>query len=166
MGHATPTLGTFASAVSHLGSHQLHITGFKPNTIKVKEYPPVTGMIPHIFLSYSSLTARPIVAVWEVGMGHMINDCLWRHYMPRKNGLVFVVDSVDHNRLGEARSFLNLWHNDRAPKGLPLLICANKQDLPDALSVSELIDRLGLKDLHGRPWHIKVNRSFRILVTL
>ena len=93
-------------------------------------------------------------------MGHMVNDYLWSHYMPRKQGIVFVVNSANHARLAEARSLLNLWHNQRAPKGLPLLICANKQDLPDALSVPELTDRLGLKDLHGRPWHIKVNTCF------
>lgn len=164
MGQVSRTLGTFASAVSRPGSHRLRNTGFTPKTIKVQDYPPVTSMILDMLLSYSSLTARHVLAVWEVGMGHMINDCLWRHYMPRKHGLVFVVDSANHNRLAEARSFLNLWHNDRAPAGLPLLIYANKQDLPDALSVSELTDRLGLKDLHGRPWHIKVNRFFRILV--
>jgi signal recognition particle receptor subunit beta len=77
--------------------------------------------------------------------------------MPGKRGLIFVVDSADRNRLEEARSLVNVLHNDWAPKGLPLLIYANKQDLPDALSVPELVDQLGLKDLHGRPWHIKVD---------
>jgi len=88
-------------------------------------------------------------------MGHMINDYLWRQYMPRKHGLIFVVDSANLDRLEEARSLVKIWHNQQAPKGLPFLVYANKQDLPDALSVLELIDRLGLKDLHGRPWHIK-----------
>ena len=90
-------------------------------------------------------------------MGHMINDYLWRQYMPRKHGLIFVVDSANLDQLEEAQSLVKSWHNDRAPKGLPFLIYANMQDLPDALSVLELIGRLGLKDLHGRPWHIKVN---------
>jgi len=85
--------------------------------------------------------------------------------MPKQHRFIFVVDGTNNDRLEAARSFVNLWHNDRAPKGLPLLICANRQDLPDALSVFELTDRLGLKDLHGRPWHIKVNSFFRIFVT-
>jgi signal recognition particle receptor subunit beta len=91
-------------------------------------------------------------------MGHMIQD-LWQYYMQKKRGLIFVVDSANHNWLGAARSLLNRWHNHQAPKGLPLLIYANKQDVPGALSVLELMDRLGLKDLHGRPWHIKVDSA-------
>jgi ADP-ribosylation factor protein 1 len=40
-------------------------------------------------------------------------------------------------------------------QGAPLLVLANKQDLPQALSASELTDRLGLNGLRDRQWYIQ-----------
>ena len=37
----------------------------------------------------------------------------------------------------------------------PLLVFANKQDLPDALSVPELVDKLQLQSIRNRRWHIQ-----------
>ncbi|KAL1131653.1 hypothetical protein AAG570_011266 [Ranatra chinensis] len=36
-----------------------------------------------------------------------------------------------------------------------LLVFANKQDLPNAMSASELTDRLGLQHLRNRQWYIQ-----------
>jgi len=36
-----------------------------------------------------------------------------------------------------------------------LLVFANKQDLPNAMSVEEITDKLGLHSLHTRQWHIQ-----------
>jgi ADP-ribosylation factor 4 len=36
-----------------------------------------------------------------------------------------------------------------------LLIFANKQDLPNAMSAAELTDKLGLNQLRGRHWYIQ-----------
>ena len=97
---------------------------------------------------------------------YMINDYLWHQCTPR----TWVVDSTNFDRSEEARSLVNFWHHNQAPKGLPFLIYADKQDLPDSLSVPELIGRLGVKDLHGRLWHIQTDSSsessllFRILI--
>uniref|UniRef100_A0A3B3DAN2 ADP-ribosylation factor 5 n=1 Tax=Oryzias melastigma TaxID=30732 RepID=A0A3B3DAN2_ORYME len=40
-------------------------------------------------------------------------------------------------------------------KDAVLLVFANKQDLPNALSVSELADKLGLQALRNKTWHIE-----------
>ena len=40
--------------------------------------------------------------------------------------------------------------NEDELKDATILIFANKQDLPNALSVSEMTDKLGLRDLRGR----------------
>jgi signal recognition particle receptor subunit beta len=36
-----------------------------------------------------------------------------------------------------------------------LLVFANKQDLPNAMSAAEITDKLGLNQLRGRTWYIQ-----------
>ena len=38
-------------------------------------------------------------------------------------------------------------------EGAPLLLLANKQDLPGALPAADVADQLGLQQLRGRQWH-------------
>ena len=40
-------------------------------------------------------------------------------------------------------------------KGVPLMVYANKQDLPGAISLSEITDRLQLTNLRDREWYIQ-----------
>lgn len=59
---------------------------------------------------------------------------LWRHYYTGTQGLVFVVDSQDRDRIDEARQELHKILNDREMKDCLLLVFANKQDLPGGRS--------------------------------
>ena len=56
---------------------------------------------------------------------------LWRHYYTGTQGLIFVVDCADRDRIDEARQELHRIINDREMKDAIILIYANKQDLPD-----------------------------------
>ena len=56
---------------------------------------------------------------------------LWRHYYAGTQGLIFVVDCADRDRIDEARQELHRIINDRLMKEAIILIFANKQDLPD-----------------------------------
>ena len=58
---------------------------------------------------------------------------LWRHYYTGTQGLIFVVDSQDRDRIEEARQELAKIMNDREMKDCLLLIFANKQDLPHGI---------------------------------
>ena len=60
-------------------------------------------------------------------------------------------------RLSEARQELARILRDREMKNCPLLILANKQDLPAALTNVELEERLELGEICGenRPWIIQ-----------
>lgn len=83
---------------------------------------------------------------------------LWRHYYAGSKGLVFVVDSHDRDRLPEARQELSRILKDREMRDCPLLVFANKQDLPGALSEEELVAGLDLEQLAGRdsrPWQLQ-----------
>lgn len=56
---------------------------------------------------------------------------LWRHYYTGTQGLIFVVDSADRDRIDEARQELHRIINDREMRDAIILVFANKQDLPD-----------------------------------
>ncbi|XP_023257682.1 ADP-ribosylation factor 5-like, partial [Seriola lalandi dorsalis] len=80
---------------------------------------------------------------------------LWRHYFQNTQGLIFVVDSNDRERVAESAEELSKMLLEDELKDAVLLVFANKQDLPNALSVSELTDKLGLHALRNKTWHIE-----------
>jgi hypothetical protein len=64
--------------------------------------------------------------VWDVGGQDKIRP-LWRHYFQNTQGLIFVVDSNDRERIGEAREELNRMLSEDELRDAVLLIFANKQ---------------------------------------
>lgn len=91
--------------------------------------------------------------VWDVGGQDKIRP-LWRHYFSGAEGLIYVVDSADKSRFHEARDELNWILESDEMLGVPLVILANKQDMPNASSPSEVADKLGLTTVKNRKWHI------------
>lgn len=92
--------------------------------------------------------------VWDVG-GQDVIRRLWRHYYQNTKGLIFVVDSSDHDRIETAAEELNAMLAEDEMRDALLLVLANKQDLPKAMPVHELTDRLGLHALRGRQWFVQ-----------
>lgn len=62
----------------------------------------------------------------------------------------FIVDSADKEALPVAREELKLLLERPSLEGIPLLVLGNKSDLPDHLSVDELIDAMELKTVTHR----------------
>ncbi|CAL5326200.1 unnamed protein product [Camellia sinensis] len=89
--------------------------------------------------------------VWDVGGQDKIRP-LWRHYFQNTQGLIFVVDSNDRERILEARDELHRMLNEDELRDATLLVFANKQDLPNAMNVAEITDKLGLNSIHQRHW--------------
>lgn len=69
-------------------------------------------------------------------------------------GLIYVIDSDDPDRMEEAREELDAILAAEEMHGVPLLVMANKQDLPQAEPLPKIVDALCLRDLK-RPWHIQ-----------
>ncbi|XP_054710557.1 ADP-ribosylation factor-like protein 4A [Uloborus diversus] len=90
--------------------------------------------------------------IWDVGGQDKLRP-LWRSYTRCTDGIVFVLDSVDDERLEEAR--MELIRVARAPEnlGVPILVLANKQDLPGAKDPHEIERILGLGSAHL--WHVQ-----------
>ncbi len=94
------------------------------------------------------------MTVWDVGGQDKIRP-LWRHYFSNTNGIIFVVDSNDRDRIDAAREELHRMLNEDELRDAVLLVYANKQDLPQAMNASEMTERLGLHNLRNRPWYIQ-----------
>jgi ADP-ribosylation factor-like protein 8 len=62
----------------------------------------------------------------------------------------FIVDSADKEALPVAGEELKLLLEKPALEGIPLLVLGNKSDLPNKLSVDELIEALDLKSVSHR----------------
>ena len=92
--------------------------------------------------------------VWDVGGQDNIRP-LWRHYYTGTQGLIFVVDCADKDRVEEARQELHRIINGRAMKDAIILIFANKQDLPDALNPPEVQEKLGMTQIRDRNWFVQ-----------
>ncbi|EKE37283.1 hypothetical protein ENUP19_0080G0003 [Entamoeba nuttalli] len=95
--------------------------------------------------------------VWDIGGQNKLRP-LWRYYYSGTNAIIFVVDSNDDSeRLEEARIVLFNVLNDDYLKGVPLLIFANKHDLPHAKSVSEIAKGLMLSSIKDREWYCQTS---------
>merc|ERR1719414_1628337 len=92
--------------------------------------------------------------VWDVGGQDKIRR-LWRHYYNGTNGLIFVVDSNDRERIEDARDELMKMLEEEEMREAALLVLANKQDLPHSMTATEVGRKLGLPALRGRPWFIQ-----------
>jgi ADP-ribosylation factor 1/2 len=71
-------------------------------------------------------------------------------------GIIYVVDSNDRERVVEAREELHRMLNEDELRNALLLVFANKQDLPNAMNAAEVTDKLGLNSCK-RPWYIQVS---------
>jgi len=90
--------------------------------------------------------------VWDVGGRDKIRP-LWRHYYQNTQGLIFVVDSNDRERISEAAEELYKMLREDELCDVALLVFANKQDLPNAMSCQEIADQMNLKAI-THPWLI------------
>uniref|UniRef100_A0A914WN99 Uncharacterized protein n=1 Tax=Plectus sambesii TaxID=2011161 RepID=A0A914WN99_9BILA len=92
--------------------------------------------------------------VWDVG-GQSKMQSLWHHYYDNVDGMLFVVDSTDEMRLIEAGTALNEILSDVQMNGVPVVVLANKQDMPNAVEPGRLVETLGLLKMAQRPWHVR-----------
>lgn len=115
----------------------------------------IVTTVPTIGFNVETLEYKNIsFTVWDVGGQDKIR-LLWRHYFQNTQGVIFVIDSNDRERVGEARDELAKMLKEDELSDAVLLIFANKQDLPNAMTASELTDRLGLHSFKNRSWYIQ-----------
>ncbi|KAJ5511950.1 Small GTPase superfamily ARF/SAR type [Penicillium expansum] len=115
----------------------------------------IVTTIPTIGFNVETVEYKNIqFTVWDVGGQDKIRP-LWRHYFQNTQGIIFVVDSNDRDRVVEAREELQRMLNEDELRDALLLVFANKQDLPNAMSPAEITQQLGLQSLTRRAWFIQ-----------
>ncbi len=94
--------------------------------------------------------------VWDVGGQTKIRP-LWKHYYQNTQGLVYVVDSSDIDRIDESRDELHAILSDDEMYGVPVVIIANKCDLPNKMTCAQIAERLDLQKLGNNrtKWYIQ-----------
>ncbi|XP_035111361.1 ADP-ribosylation factor-like protein 2 [Callithrix jacchus] len=92
--------------------------------------------------------------IWDVG-GQKSLQSYWQNYFESTDGLIWVVDSADHQRMQDCRRELHSLLLEECLARATLLISANKQDLPRALSSNAIHEALELNSIHSHHWCIQ-----------
>ncbi|MEW5300541.1 MAG: hypothetical protein WDW36_003468 [Sanguina aurantia] len=114
----------------------------------------VVSTIPTIGFNVETVTYKNIkFQVWDLGGQTSIRP-YWRCYYPNTQAVIYVVDSTDTERISTSREEFHAILEEEELRDSLILVYANKQDLPGALSEAEIAEGLGLPDIKSRPWAI------------
>jgi ADP-ribosylation factor related protein 1 len=94
-------------------------------------------------------TVKLVLAFWDLGGQESLRK-IWEEYYRESDALIFVVDATDRGRIEECKDTLGtcvsefsvlriesiISHQDTAD--IPVLMLANKQDMPNSLKVEEI----------------------------
>merc|ERR1719352_745973 len=104
----------------------------------------VVTTIPTIGFNVETVEYKNInFTVWDIGGQDKIRK-LWRYYYQGTQGLIFVIDSNDRDRIEDAREELAQMLNEDEMRDAVLLVFANKQDLPNSMTAAEVSEKLNL----------------------
>ncbi|KAJ3694634.1 hypothetical protein LUZ60_000011 [Juncus effusus] len=110
-------------------------------------------IVPTVGLNIGRIeSANAKLVFWDLG-GQIGLRTIWEKYYEEAHAIVYVIDASSSSaQFEDAKSALEkiLRHEDL--RGAPLLILANKQDIPEAISAEELARYLDLKELDERPY--------------
>ncbi|MCP9263697.1 ADP-ribosylation factor-like protein 2 [Dirofilaria immitis] len=91
--------------------------------------------------------------MWDVG-GQKSLRSYWRNYFEQTDGVIWVVDSADIDRMDDCKRELSSLLVEERLAGASLLVLANKQDLSSSVSSKEIEELLGLRNLKSHRWNI------------
>lgn len=74
---------------------------------------------------------------WDLG-GQEELQALWDKYYAECHAVIFTVDSHDRERVRESKAAFDAMISNSNIVGVPLLVLANKQDLPESMGVREV----------------------------
>eukprot|EP00727_Mastigamoeba_balamuthi_P007133 m51a1_g304 putative adp-ribosylation factor (185) ;mRNA; f:384194-384748 len=115
----------------------------------------VVTTIPTIGFNVETVEYKHLrMTVWDVGGQDRIRP-LWRHYYEHTDALIWVVDTCDRDRIDVARKELSKLLDEDELRNVALLVYANKQDMPNAMSIAKLSEALGLTGIKDRVWYVQ-----------
>ena len=84
---------------------------------------------------------------------------LWESFYGEVDGVIFVVDSADRVRMAVAEDELNILLKEIKERQIPILFFANKQDLANSLSSSDVSETLKLHEITNKSWTIVASNA-------
>jgi ADP-ribosylation factor protein 1 len=116
----------------------------------------IISTIPTIGFNVETVRYKNIVFnMWDIGGQEKIRP-LWRHYYQNTDAIIFVVDSCDKERMFDSNRYkCNVKYELQQLRDTSLLVYANKQDMPNALSIKDIVELLELNKLRNRQWFIQ-----------
>eukprot|EP00048_Salpingoeca_helianthica_P022446 m.18315 g.18315 ORF g.18315 m.18315 type:complete len:186 (-) comp7331_c0_seq1:38-595(-) len=126
-------------------------------------------MIPTVGFNMRKITKGNVtIKLWDIG-GQPRFRSMWERYCRGVNAIVYMLDAADTAKIGAAKEELHTLLDKPQLGGIPLLVLGNKNDLPGALSVEQLIEAMGLKELRNREvccYSISCKSKINIDITL
>eukprot|EP00160_Parvularia_atlantis_P008019 Unigene1723_Nuclearia_a/m.5295 Unigene1723_Nuclearia_a/g.5295 ORF Unigene1723_Nuclearia_a/g.5295 Unigene1723_Nuclearia_a/m.5295 type:complete len:186 (-) Unigene1723_Nuclearia_a:127-684(-) len=126
-------------------------------------------MIPTVGFNMRKVTKGNVtMKLWDIG-GQPRFRSMWERYCRGVNAIVFVVDSADHEKLDAAKTELKNLLEKPQLASIPILVLGNKNDLPNALAVEGVIEKMDLKAISNREvccYSISAKNAVNIDITL
>jgi len=105
--------------------------------------------------SYMHKDGTHNIKLLDLGGGKKFRN-FWKSNYPEMHGMIFVIDSACPDRFDESGEALFEMLKDPLVKDKPILIFANKQDLPSALAQGEVAKRMQLNEKEwAKKWQIQ-----------
>lgn len=78
----------------------------------------------------------------------------WSNFFSGTDAILFIIDSSDRQRIAEARKELFRVLEESTTEKCAVLVLANKQDLPNCMSLNEVMENLQLQEIKEHEWTI------------
>jgi len=126
-------------------------------------------MLPTVGFNMKKITKGNVtIKLWDIG-GQPRFRSMWERYCRGVNAILFVVDAADVEKFEEAASQLHELLSKPPLSTIPLLVLGNKNDLPEAIGVDEIVEKLNLKSITEREvccYSISAKNQVNIDITL
>lgn len=118
--------------------------------------------IPTVGFNVESVAYKNLnFVIWDVGGQEGIRT-LWTHYFQNSSAIIFIVDSADPDRFSEARDELQRLGKEKTLKTVPLLVFANKCDMPQSVNPLEVVEKLELEKFSDTMADKSFRRSWKL----
>uniref|UniRef100_A0AC35U851 ADP-ribosylation factor-like protein n=1 Tax=Rhabditophanes sp. KR3021 TaxID=114890 RepID=A0AC35U851_9BILA len=83
-------------------------------------------------------------SLWDIGGHHRLRP-LWKTYIKSTTAVIYVIDTSCKTRLDESKDELEILINSSGlPISVPILILANKQDLPSSMKSDNVLEEMNV----------------------
>ncbi|KDO16243.1 hypothetical protein SPRG_18223 [Saprolegnia parasitica CBS 223.65] len=111
--------------------------------------------LPTIGFNVETFTYKNVeFTAWDIG-GQDKLRALWKYYYQNTDAIIFVVDATDRHRIDIAAHELARMLQEDELRDAKLLVFANKQDLPGAMSAGDVARHLKLDQATKNPTFVQ-----------